>query len=49
VLLRKRLDERGACIRIEKCGRGRFRLVVGARLVLEEISGEPAEPHLANT
>jgi hypothetical protein len=49
VLLRKRLDERGACIRIEKCGRGRFRLVLGARLVLEEISGEPAEPHLANT
>ncbi len=49
VLLRKRLDERSACIRIEKCGRGRFRLLVGVRLVLEEISGEPAEPHLANT
>jgi hypothetical protein len=41
VLLRKRLDERGACIRIEKCGRGRFRLVVGARLILDEISEEP--------
>jgi hypothetical protein len=49
VLLRKRLDERGACIRIEKCGRGRFRLLVGARLVLEEITDEPVEPHLANT
>jgi hypothetical protein len=48
VLLRKRLDERSACIRIEKCGRGRFRLVVGVGLVLEEISGEPAESHLAN-
>lgn len=44
VLLRKRLDERGACIRIEKCGRGRFRLLVDARLVLEEISEEPAAP-----
>ena len=49
VLLRKRLDERGACIRIEKCGRGRFRLLVGVRLVLEEITGEPTETHLANT
>jgi hypothetical protein len=49
VLLRKRLDERSACIRIEKCGRGRFRLLVGVRLVLEEITGEPVEPHLANT
>jgi hypothetical protein len=49
VLLRKRLDERGACIRIEKCGRGRFRLLVGVRLVLEEITGEPAEPRLAIT
>ena len=49
VLLRKRLDERSACIRIEKCGRGRFRLIVDVRLVLEEITGEPAETHLANT
>ena len=48
VLLRKRLDERSACIRIEKRGRGRFRLVVGVGLVLEEISGQPAESHLAN-
>ncbi|MFN3656058.1 MAG: GAF domain-containing protein [Pseudolabrys sp.] len=42
VLLRKRLDERGACIRIEKCGRGRFRLLPSARLVLEEVRGEAA-------
>lgn len=44
VLLRKRLDERGACIRIEKCGRGRFRLLIGARLLLEEISEETTVP-----
>jgi len=49
VLLRKRLDERGACIRIQKCGRGRFQLVVATRLVLEEVRREPAQPHLANT
>lgn len=48
VLLRKRLDERGACIRIEKCGRGRFRLAVGVRLVLEETHDEAVEPRLAN-
>ena len=28
ILLKRRLDERGAPIRIEKTGRGRFRLVV---------------------
>jgi hypothetical protein len=49
VLLRKRLEERAACIRIEKCGRGRFRLALGARLVLEEIRGDAAEASLANT
>lgn len=37
ILLRKRLEERGACIRIVKSGRGRFRLVIGAPLVLAEI------------
>lgn len=47
VLLRKRLDERGACIRIEKCGRGRFRLLVNLRLVLEEISEDAVRPTLA--
>ncbi len=35
VLLRKRLEERGACLRIEKCGRGRFRLVSHGRLILQ--------------
>ena len=35
VLLKRRLDERHAPIRIEKTGRGRFRLDVGTGLVLE--------------
>lgn len=36
VLLQRRLCERSA-IRIEKCGRGRFRLVVSGALILEDI------------
>ena len=36
VLLRRRLEERGACLRIEKIGRGRFRLVCMCRIVLED-------------
>ena len=36
VLLKRRLDERGAPMRIAKTGRGRFRLDVAARLELEE-------------
>lgn len=36
VLLQRRLCERSA-IRIERCGRGRFRLVVPGSLVLEEV------------
>jgi len=49
VLLRKRLEERAAPVRIEKCGRGRFRLAIAARLILEEIGGAVAGPRLANT
>lgn len=37
ILLKRRLDEREAPIRIEKAGRGRFRLVVGAPLRLEAV------------
>ena len=37
VLLQRRLCERNAGIAIDKCGRGRFRLVVDGRLALEEI------------
>ena len=35
ILLKRRLDERDAPIRIEKTGRGRFRIVVDTALVLE--------------
>ncbi|MCA0433697.1 MAG: GAF domain-containing protein [Proteobacteria bacterium] len=42
ILLRRRLEERGACLQIQKCGRGRMRLVVDSRLTLEEIPSLPA-------
>lgn len=40
VLLHRRLEERSAEIRLEKSGRGRFRLVASRPLSIEEISGE---------
>lgn len=36
ILLRKRLEERCACLGIERTGRGRFRLLTWSRIVLEE-------------
>lgn len=37
ILLKRRLDERAAPIRVEKTGRGRFRLLVDATLRLESV------------
>jgi GNAT superfamily N-acetyltransferase len=37
VLLRRRLEERGACLRIEKTGRGRFRLSAACGIALHEM------------
>lgn len=42
ILLRKRLEERQACLRIEKSGRGRFRLVAHCSLRLENLTASPA-------
>jgi hypothetical protein len=36
VLLRRRLDDRDACLRVEKTGRGLFRLIAHSRIALEE-------------
>jgi predicted pyridoxine 5'-phosphate oxidase superfamily flavin-nucleotide-binding protein len=38
ILLKRRLDERAAPIRIEKTGRGRFRLLVETALALDEVA-----------
>ncbi|MBF9029460.1 GAF domain-containing protein [Rhodobacterales bacterium HKCCE3408] len=46
VLLRRRLEERDGCLRLEKTGRGQFRLVTAARLVLEE-ADEAQAPDVA--
>ena len=40
VLLHRRLAERSSEVKIEKCGRGRFRLVSTRPLSIEEVSGE---------
>ena len=40
ILLKRRLDERDALVRIEKTGRGRFRLHVDGELLLEEVEAE---------
>jgi hypothetical protein len=41
ILLERRLNDRGACVRIEKTGRGRFRLRVLRPLELVEIPAGP--------
>jgi adenylate cyclase len=43
ILLKRRLEERDAPIRIEKTGRGRFRLLVDTTLVLESVGGTDTE------
>lgn len=40
VLLHRRLAERSSEVKMEKCGRGRFRLVSTRPLAIEEIAGE---------
>ncbi len=42
ILLQRRLQERGACVRIEKTGRGRFRLRVNRPLHLDEVAAPAA-------
>ncbi|MBL8384125.1 MAG: GAF domain-containing protein, partial [Burkholderiales bacterium] len=52
ILLRRRLEERGACLRIERTGRGRFRLVARRPLQLREVGGggaPPPPPHPSQT
>jgi hypothetical protein len=40
ILLKRRLDERDAPIRIEKTGRGRFRLLVDGAVLLDEVEAD---------
>lgn len=44
VLLRRRLDERGACLRIEKTGRGRFRLIAACAIALQDMGAATQTP-----
>jgi adenylate cyclase len=46
VLLHRRLAERSCDIRIEKCGRGRFRLAAACGIVLEEIGPDTSSSAL---
>ena len=46
VLLRRRLEERGSCLQLEKTGRGQFRLVTQARVALED-ADEGRSPEVA--
>jgi hypothetical protein len=41
VLLKRRLEERCDALRIDKVGRGRFRLIVAGRLELHDMAREP--------
>ncbi|BAL26737.1 GAF domain-containing protein [Azoarcus sp. KH32C] len=42
ILLRRRLNERGACVRLEKAGRGRLQLSTTRPLSLVEVASDPA-------
>jgi len=49
VLLRKRLEEREAPIRLEKCGRGQLRLCIAGAVTLESAGDAAPQAHLART
>jgi len=44
VLLRRRLDERDACLRIGKSGRGQFQLIAACQIALIEMGDDGASP-----
>jgi hypothetical protein len=49
VLLRKRLEERAAPIRLEKCGRGQLRLCIAGSITLECAGDGALSTDLAKT